>query len=436
MTIFALSTAPGKAGVAIIRISGPLAHETIKHFGYHAPIIARYATLVKLCSPETNAMIDEALVLYFPAPHSFTGEDIIELQCHGSRAVIAEIIDSLSAMPGLRLAHPGEFSRRAFTNGKMDLTRAEGLADLVDAETRAQHRQAVRQMSGELEQLYEHWRKQLIHILAFIEAYIDFPDEDLPPSVIKEVTDDVASLAHSLELHLADNRRGQKIRDGLYITIIGAPNVGKSSLINWLAKRDVAIVSHIAGTTRDIIEVHLDIGGYAVIISDTAGLRESSDEIENEGIRRAIERAHSADLKIALCDATLLPQIDAATEALIDEKTLVVYNKKDLAPLAIAPGTLAISLHTGEGANELLQRIEALAVDMLAESDSPVISRARHRKQVQLCLEQLQHFHLHKAIELAAEDLRIAAHCLGQITGTIDIETILDEIFASFCIGK
>jgi len=435
MTIFALSTPPGKSGVAVIRISGNNAVNALVALGYKAVPTPRLATLAKLSSPDTNMLIDEVLFIYFKAPSSFTGEDIVEIHCHGSRAVISAISMVLLTLPGFRLAEAGEFSRRAFMHGKMDLTRAEGIADLIDAETSAQQRQALRQMSGELETLYENWRSQLIHVLAYIEAYIDFPDEDLPPSVIEEITIEVAALREAMSAHLADNRRGEKIRDGLTITIIGAPNAGKSSLLNWLAKRDVAIVSQVAGTTRDIIEVHLDVGGYAVVVSDTAGLRDSHDEIESEGIRRAIERARSADLKIAVYDATQ-NDIDEATQVLIDKNTIIIANKIDLPGAKSLGNAMPVSVKTGQGGQALLSYIEKVASEMLGTSESPIISRARHRQHLLNCANQLQLFDLYKDIELSAEDLRRAAVHLGQITGRIDIEMVLDEIFSAFCIGK
>lgn len=439
MTIFALATAPGKAGVAIIRISGSSAAFALQTLSGKALPAPRYAHYTKLFHPENKQMIDEAVVLWFPAPKSFTGEDVVELHIHGSRAVVSELFDVLSSEPlKLRLAEPGEFSRRAFMNDKMDLTKAEGIADLIDAETTLQARQALRQVTGELERLYEGWRKQLIHILAFLEAFIDFPDEDLPPNVIEEVIHEVSDLRHSIAHHLNDKNRGEKLREGMYAAIIGAPNAGKSSLINYLAKRDVAIVSHIAGTTRDVIEVHLDIAGYPMIVADTAGLRESDDSIENEGIKRAKERAERADVRIALFEAG--KPYDQATLELIDDDTIVVINKIDTIECLPSPinglNPLFVSISNNKGMDALLMALEEYVASHITPSHDPVITRARYRQHLQESYYHLEQFHLDKELELAAEDLRMAARQLGKITGRIDVEQILDEIFFSFCIGK
>lgn len=438
MTIFALATAPGKAGVAIIRISGPKAGGALTTLTRSPLPSPRYAQYVRLIHPETQELLDEAVALWFPGPKSFTGEDVVELQIHGSRAVISTLMQLLTTFPGLRLAEPGEFSRRAFMHGKMDLTRAEGLADLIDAETTMQAQQALRQLGGELQQLYDGWRSALLSTLAFIEAYIDFPDEDLPPEVIAEVTEGVNALKNAIRLHINDKQRGEKLREGLYAVIIGAPNAGKSSLINMLAKRDVAIVSHIAGTTRDIIEVHLNMGGYPLIVADTAGLRESNDVIENEGIKRAVERANQADLKIALFEAGKEP--DMATLALIDSSTVIAINKIDnnkaLVDTVNGIPAIPISLTQKLGLDRLLATLEEHVSNRLSPSHDPVITHARYRQHLQDCLKALDYFDLNKDIELAAEDLRMAARQIGRITGTIDVEQILDKIFSSFCIGK
>ena len=441
-TIFAPATAPGKAGVTIIRISGDRALDIAPYFTIKAAIMPRMAILTKLRHPDTHALLDEALLLYFPAPHSFTGEDVVELHIHGSRAVLATLMGLLAAIPEFRVAEAGEFSRRAFENGKMDLTEAEGLADLIDAETQAQQQQALRQMQGALHTLYNGWRDNLIALLANMEAYIDFPDEDLPEALRATITQQVASLSNSMHAHLEDNRRGEKLRDGLYVAIIGAPNVGKSSLINYLAQRDIAIVSHIAGTTRDVLEVHLDIGGYPVIIADTAGLRETTEQIEEEGIRRARQRAEHADITIALFDAASIEKPDASTLELILDNSLVIINKIDAPHPAIPTlirnhAPLNISLKTEEGVANFLTELEKQASAFFyTETADPVITRTRHRNLLQECLEHLERFSTDNDIELAAEDLRMAAQSLGKIIGRIDVEDILDAIFSSFCIGK
>jgi tRNA modification GTPase len=445
-TIFATATAPLKSGVAIIRISGQGAQSALQALAtgnsqLSAPIKPRTASLRKLYNPQTADEIDEALVLWFPGPASFTGEDVAELHVHGSRAVITEILEILSQMPDLRLAEPGEFSRRAYDNGKMDLTEAEGLADLIDAETKAQARQALRQKQGILKNLYDSWRKQLISMLANIEAYIDFPDEDIPDDVIEKVENSISGMQSSIINHLNDNRRGEKLRHGLQAVIIGAPNAGKSSLLNYLAKRDAAIVSNIAGTTRDVIEVHMDLNGYPIVFADTAGLRETSEAIESEGIKRAIDRAANADIKIALFDASTFPDVDNHTLELIDSDTIIVINKADLMtgkiPEKLAKlSPITISVSTQEGINKLVEKLEKLAEQHLSISSDPVITRERHRQLLQETLSHLNNFDLNEELELASENLRRAAVSLGKITGHIDVEEILDDIFSNFCIGK
>ena len=333
-TIFALSSAAGRAGVAVFRLSGPKSHDALKQIvGPAAKALLnapRVLLRALLSNPKTNEAFDEGMAVWMPAPASFTGEDVVEFHVHGSPAVVAALTDTLSAMPGIRLAEPGEFSRRAFQNGKMDLSAAEGLADLLNADTEAQRRQAFRQLQGELGQLTDSWRDQLIRALAHLEASIDFIEEDLPAELDTAVRQALAEIETSIAQHLADGHRGERLRDGLRIAIIGPPNAGKSSLLNVLARRDAAIVSATAGTTRDVIEVQLDLGGYPVVIADTAGLRESDDPIEIEGVRRAHARAQDADLRLAVLDQADWPAVDPQTAALIDEDTLVVINKIDL----------------------------------------------------------------------------------------------------------
>jgi tRNA modification GTPase len=440
-TIFATATAPLKSGVAIIRISGQGAKACMQAIIGKKQVQPRIATLYKLFNPLSGDLIDEALVLWFPAPASFTGEDIAEFHVHGSRAVISEILEVLSGLPDTRLAEPGEFSRRAYENGKMDLTEAEGLADLIDAETKIQARQALNQKQGILKDLYDKWRKDLIHILANIEAYIDFPDEEIPDIVVLEVGGAVGRLKLNIEAHLNDNRRGEKLRSGLRAIIIGAPNVGKSSLLNCLAKRDVAIVSDIAGTTRDIIEVHLDLNGYPLILSDTAGLRHGTEPIEMEGIKRAINLASYADIKIALFDASGFPNIDQYTLDLLDENTIVLINKSDLLDAQVPDALqkyapIKISVTSQSGVGEFISKLEKLAEAHLAIVTDPVITRERHRNLLKETVIYLDKFDLNHELELASENLRQAANSLGAITGHIDVEEILDDIFSNFCIGK
>ena len=431
-TIFALASGAGRAGIAVIRVSGANTRDAIASLGCRLPA-PRTAARVTFTHPRNAEVIDHGLLLWFPAPHSFTGEDVAELHIHGGRAVIAEMLGALAVIPGLRMAAPGEFTRRAFEHDKMDLTQAEALADLVDAETSAQARQALRQMSGELKERYDGWRARLIKALAHLETVIDFPDEDLPQDVADRLWADVRGLAAEIEGHLNDGGRGEQIREGLAVAIIGPPNAGKSSLLNALAGRDAAIVAASPGTTRDVIEVHLNLGGYAVTLADTAGLREAADDVEQEGIRRSLARAETADVKIAVFDGTA-PR-DAATEALVDANTLVVINKADLLDPAQVQGHV-ISAKTGAGLAGFLASLTALVKSKVDTQGAAPLTRARHRAALEECVVALGRALAAPLSELAAEDLRLAARSLGRITGRIDVEEILDVVFRDFCIGK
>lgn len=446
-TIFATATAPVKSGVAVIRISGEQAAKALQLLTRKEPPQPRFAYLNKIYNPTSNELIDEALILWFKSPASFTGEDIAELHVHGGRAVVAELLACLSKIKNLRVAEPGEFSRRAFLNGKMDLTEAEGLADLIDAETKIQARLALRQKQGELGRLYEEWREDILVTLANIEAYIDFPDEEIPPSIVEKIETKVKQLISSLSRHLSDNKRGERLRMGLNVAIIGPPNAGKSSLLNLLAKRDVAIVSAHAGTTRDIIEVHLDLGGYPIIVADTAGIRDGAEEVEAEGIKRALKRAENADLKIIVFDAFDINQKKSNEllnifSPMIDKNTILVVNKIDLLEkrkalsqiLGIDP--IVTSFKDGEGIEKILLAMKQFAENNFALSGDPIITRERHRALLKEALVSLVGFSLSKEIELASEDLRYAAGAIGKITGRINVEEVLDRIFSSFCIGK
>lgn len=440
-TIFALATAPGRSGVAVVRVSGPGAGAALAALTTRPLPPPRMAVLARLRDPADGAVLDDALVLWFPAPRSFTGEDVVELHLHGGRAVVAAVTQALAALPGLRVAEPGEFTRRGFENGKFDLTAAEAVADLIDAETAAQRRQALRQMEGELGRLYDRWRERLTRALAHLEADIDFPDEDLPGGVSDAVRPVLTGLADEITAHLDDGGRGERLREGLHIAIIGAPNAGKSSLLNALARRDAAIVSAHAGTTRDVVEVHLDLGGYPVILADTAGLRDTADEVEAEGVRRARRRAEQADVKVAVFDGTLWPDLDADTRALLDADTLVVLNKADVAALpadAVVDGhpALPLSARSGDGIAALESRLTALSADRLAATGAPALTRARHRGALEECVAALQRALSAPLPELAAEDVRLASRALGRITGRVDVEDLLDVIFRDFCIGK
>ncbi len=445
-TIFALSSAPGRAGVAVVRVSGPKAGAALEALagGLPAP---RMACLAALRDPQTGAEIDRALILWFPGPASVTGEDVAELHVHGGRAVIDGAVEALNDLPGLRPAEAGEFTRRAFDNGKLDLSEVEGLADLIEAETAAQRGQALRQMGGALSARAEAWRARLARALAHLEAGIDFAEEDLPGDLEAGVRPEIAALHDEIAAALDDGGRGERLRAGMSVAIIGPPNAGKSSLLNALARRDVAIVSEHAGTTRDVIEVHLDLGGYPVTLSDTAGLREVLAEegqksIEAEGIRRAAARAAAADLKLAVIDIRDARDPDRATLALLDRDSLVVLNKADLGG---APGQAEIaghrasvvSLATGEGLPALIERLTAEAARRFgATSEAPAITRARHRAAFEDAVAALDRSLRAEAVELAAEDLRLAGRALGRIAGRVDVEDLLDIIFHDFCIGK
>ena len=444
-TICALSSAPGRAGVAVVRISGPRACSVAERIAGRLPR-ARTAALRTLRTPDTGEEIDRAIILRFSGPSSFTGEDVVEIQCHGGRAVVAKVLDELMRA-GCRLAEPGEFARRAFEAGKIDLTAAEGLADLIDAETEEQRVQAVRQASGALARLYDGWRQELVTAMALVEASIDFSDEaDVASDAVTEARRIVVELSARIATHLADGRRGEILRDGYRVVLAGAPNAGKSSVLNALARRDAAIVSPEAGTTRDVIEVRLDLDGLPVIASDTAGIRDAAGAVEREGIRRTLERGREADLVVWLVDAT-------APEWLVPEvfqgEVLIAVNKVDLLPArdvtdltAPVSGThrkgLTISALTGAGIAELVAEIAKRARARIGAGDAIAMTQARHRQAVEDCAASLQDFQRASMldVELRAEDLRRAAHALGRITGRVDAEMVLDQVFGRFCIGK
>jgi len=435
-TICALSSGAGRAGVAVIRISGPATSRVLGELSGTLPA-PRRASLCKLKHPRTGDVLDRGLVLWLPAPASFTGEDMAELHVHGGRAVVGNVVAALLSLEGLRLAEPGEFARRAFENGKLDLTAVEGLADLIDAETEAQARQALAQAEGGARALYERWREELVKAQALSEAGLDFADEaDVAADAAVQADAIVAKLLAAISLHLAD-RRGERLRDGFRVVIAGPPNAGKSSLLNALAQRDVAIVSEEAGTTRDVIEVHLDLCGLPVIVTDTAGLREAESGVETEGIKRALARAERADLVLWLVDATA-PQWDAP-DALIaaNNGKVCVLNKVDLVKAAQTAEGLALSAKTGEGVAKLVELLSDRARDGLAVGEPAVITRARHRAELEAAALALQRFRGERGgPELKAEELRIAARHLGRLTGRIDVDEVLGAIFSEFCIGK
>ncbi|MGE0044353.1 MAG: tRNA uridine-5-carboxymethylaminomethyl(34) synthesis GTPase MnmE [Hyphomonadaceae bacterium] len=440
-TIAALATGAGRAGVAVVRVSGPAAREALRAVA-GGDLEPRRVTLRDFRHPTSGELIDRGYALWLPGPHSFTGEDVAELHGHGGPAVVAALIRALLVLPGVRLAEPGEFTRRAFEHGKLDLTQAEAIADLVDAETEGQRKQALRQFEGALEKRIEAWRAELVAVMALCEAEIDFPDEDLPGALAQSARPRIAALATDLASFLDDAHRGERVREGFRVAIIGAPNAGKSSLLNALVQREAAIVSDIPGTTRDIVEARIVLAGFPVWIADTAGLREAADAIEAEGVRRALERARDADLRIAVDDSRETRWPDA-----LIANDIVVFSKSDVSAVsddAIASAhahafdALRVSAKTGAGIADLLERIASRVRDALDSNESAPITRARHRALIEEAYDALLRASasLDAGAELAAEDLRIAARALGRMTGRIDVEELLDEIFARFCIGK
>ncbi len=429
-TIYALSTAYGKSGVAIIRVSGTHAKKALELTNIKSAK-PRYAYF----SPITynNEVLDNALVLYFNAPNSFTGEDVVEFHLHGSKAVISSVLEALSTIKDYRLAQAGEFSKRAFYNNKMDLTQAEGLADLIDSETKAQQRQAISQTSGGLSLLYDNWRSALLEVLAYLEAFIDFPDEEIPQSVVDNTQNTVSKLIDDIKEHLTTSQIAERLRDGFRVAIIGATNAGKSSLLNAIAKRTVAIVSDIHGTTRDSIDVYADINGFPVIFQDTAGLRETEDEIEKQGIDIAKQKAKDADFIMHLFDAkkTDMPQ----------EKGIIVANKidtisKEKQQELKDAGCFLISAKQNIGIKDLLEYISEQIKQKFSSLDGNLMSRARYKEALEDVISNLQNFNFNKEIELSAEDLRLAARSLARLTGKIEVDDILGKIFSDFCIGK
>jgi tRNA modification GTPase len=454
-TIFALASGRGVAGIAIFRISGPAAGGALESLGVTIPR-PRVATRARLFATDAGTggrpVLDEALVLWFPGPASFTGEDVAELHVHGGRAVIDAVARALGTLPGLRPAEPGEFTRRAFEHGKLDLAQAEGLADLVAAETEAQRLQALAQLDGVLSRRFEGWRVSLIALLAQVEAALDFSDEDVPQEIVRGLVPDLVSLFEELSLYIDQSQTGERIRGGFQVAIIGAPNVGKSSLLNALARRDVAIVSETKGTTRDVIEAHLDLAGLPAILADTAGLREAGDAIEAEGVRRAESRAAGADLRLTVFDARSWPERDAVTSRFAGEGSITVLNKVDLLDpqkrkqldlvLQSQKNTKysIISALTGEGLDHLLTMIQGCLSQRLDALGPAPLTRERHRRALADAVEALRRVieapNPAAEPELLAEDLRLAARALGRIAGHVDVEEVLDRIFSRFCIGK
>ncbi|WP_373088214.1 tRNA uridine-5-carboxymethylaminomethyl(34) synthesis GTPase MnmE [Sneathiella sp.] len=439
-TIYALASGRGRAGVAVVRLSGGGAASALAHLTRKPLPEVRRATRRNIYRYGKKTLIDQSLVIYFKGPDSFTGEDVVELHLHGGPVLLASLFAELATLDGLRTAEPGEFTRRAFEHGKMDLTEAEGLGDLVNAETEAQARQALRQMQGELGRIYDGWRAELVTALAHLEADIDFPDEDLPGGVAAAIAPRMTALRGAIEAHLADGHRGEKIREGLDVVILGAPNVGKSSLLNALARRDAAIVSEQAGTTRDIVEVPMDLAGYPVVIADTAGLRDSGDMIEREGVRRARARAETADIRVFMTVAAA-PDLPIEFADLVKSGDYHLINKIDRVDdkalrLEFPVGAQELSVKTGAGLEGFLKRLETDVIARLDLSGAPALTRVRHRRALEDCIAALARFETATDAELAAEDIRLAVRALGRITGRVDVEDILDIVFGDFCIGK
>ncbi len=443
MTIYALSSGPGISGIAIIRISGHKTSRVIKLLTGKSVPKPRVATLRKINKINTSELIDEGIILWFPGPESYTGEDMAEIQVHGSKAVIDALHSSISNVENCRLAEPGEFTKLAFQNGKINLLKAESIADLISSETEIQRQQAIKIMNGKSANQFNFLREKLLKILSHVEAKIDFPDEDLPNDILKKIKKDSDEVLIKIKKILNDQKVGERIREGFKIAILGPTNAGKSSLLNHLSNRDVAIVSEIAGTTRDVIETHLNIDGYPVIISDTAGIRESKNEIEKKGIKLSLNRAEEADLKLVVIDVKNLDFTDVL-KGLLDQNALLVINKSDLLNGDIDPeikklNHVLISIKENLNIDELILKIKNNLKNKFITSDNILITRERHRQHLEQCLEYLKNFNKKNEVEdfdKAAEDLRLATRHLGMIVGKVDVEEILGSIFNDFCIGK
>ena len=444
-TIFAQSSAKGKSGVTVFRVSGANALDCLtflcKNFK-KISLVPRKVYLKKIYSTVHDVLIDNALIIYFNSPHSFTGEDIVEIQTHGSIIITKMILEELSLIDNFRMANPGEFARRAFLNNKFDLTSAEGLSDLIESETVLQHKQAIKQFSGVMYGIYDSWRSKLIKIQSLLEAYIDFPDEDIPPHIMDDAKLEINFLRNDLKTAVNDNRRGERLRSGITVSILGHPNVGKSSLINYLTNRDVSIVSDIAGTTRDIVETYIDIGGYPIIIADTAGIRKTEDKIESLGIERAIKKASESDLKIVLFDQHSKNFYETFNN-IIDQNTILVRNKIDTDYSYDSSQNSMhfcdlynISLKENIGLEKLLKGIEYKLSSIVSHDDNSIITRVRHRNQVNDALGHLMRCDIDGDLVCAAEDIRLSIRSLSILVGKIEVDEILGEIFGNFCIGK
>ncbi len=443
MTIYALSSGPGISGVAIIRISGLDASKAITLLTGKSPPQPRVASLRKINNINTSELIDEGIIIWFPGPESYTGEDMAEIHVHGGKAIVLALQNELSKIENFRLAEPGEFTKIAFQNGKINLLKAEGIADLISAETEIQRLQATKIIKGKLDKKFDYLREKLIKILSFIEAKIDFPEEDLPEENIQQIKKDSNEVLNQIKKILDDQKVGEIIREGFKIAIVGPTNAGKSSLLNNLSNRDVAIVSEIAGTTRDVIETHLNIDGYPVIISDTAGIRNSKDEIEKKGIKLSLEKAENADLKLVVVDAKSI-DLSGFLNDLLKDNAILVVNKSDLIEGALNQEVakldhVLISLKKNLNLNKLISKIKDRLKTKFIKNEDILITRERHRQHLVQCSDNLTNFlekNDKKDFDKAAEDLRLATRHLGMIVGKVDVEEVLGSIFNDFCIGK
>ena len=443
MTIYALSSGPGLSGIAVIRISGSDTKKVLQNMTFLKLPEAKVATLRKFKNPQTKDLIDEGILLWFPGPESYTGEDMAEFHVHGSKAVVEAMHSSLSKINGCRLAEPGEFTKIAFQNGKINLLKAESISDLISSETEIQRRQAIKIMSGKSSDKFNSLRQKLLKILSNIEAKIDFPEDDLPDDILNNILLEAKNVRQEIEKILNDQKVGEKIREGFKIAIIGPVNAGKSSLLNYLSKRDVAIVSEIAGTTRDVIETYLNLDGYPVIISDTAGIRESIDEIEKKGIKLALEKAENADLNLIVLEPKSV-NLSHFLNDVVSMNSIVVINKMDLGIDKFNNefkkyNPIQISIKEEKNLDKLVNLIKENLKNKFISSEEIFITRQRHRMNLEECVACLKNFeekNTKEDFDKAAEDLRLATRYLGMIVGKVDVEEILGSIFNDFCIGK
>ena len=443
MTIYALSSGPGVSGIAVIRVSGENTAEVVKKLTGSKLPTPRVATLKKFNKNGDKELIDEGVIIWFPGPNSYTGEDLAEFHVHGSRAVVSAMHSAISKVKNCSLAEPGEFTKRAFQNGRINLLKAESIGDLISAETEIQRKQALKIMSGKSSDKFNFWRKELLKILSHVEAKIDFPDEDLPKNIIKEIQKTSNKILNEIKKALNDQKVGERIREGFKIAIVGPPNSGKSSLLNYLSKRDAAIVSEIAGTTRDVIETHLNLDGFPVIASDTAGIRSAKNEIERKGIKIALKRAEDADLRVIIVSCKNA-NLTGVLKGLLTKNAILVINKSDLLKGKLHSKLkkyehVLISIKKDSNLNKLISKIKNKLKNKFITSEDILITRERHRQNLINCVQHLEKFEKKKSaqnFDKACEDLRLASRHLGMIVGKVDVEELLGSIFNDFCIGK